>query len=238
MATKTKAQEFFDSVLARVPEADREAVRSAYSGAMDEITGQQKTLEEQTAAVRDTAAKQTEWWNNHKGAVAENLELKKKLEAGGGTGLSADELTKTLAQMEDRVLGTGLGLITKATRISTGHYQEFGEVLDMDDLAHKAIKANMPLEDFYNSTVATRRQERSAATRTKELDDARAAGRKEGVDETVKTLGSTHMPFPGSQGRAPVTTLSGLKPRPEGSAPPDVVSDAVATATEVFNRQP
>lgn len=234
---KTKAQEFLDQVLSKVPEGEREAVRSLYSGAMDEVTGQQRTLDEATAQVRDTAKKQTDWWNTHKDAVAENAELKKKLEGGGGTGVQAEELTKQLTTMEDRVMGIGLGLITKATRISVGHFQEFGEVLDMDDLAQKAIKANLPLAEFYDSTVAARRHERATATRAKEIADAEARGEKKGIEDTVKTLGSTHMPFPGSSGRAALTTLSGLKPRAEGSAPPDVLGDAVATATEVFNRQ-
>lgn len=230
---KTAAQEFLDRVLATVPEEKKAEVQSLYSRAADEIAASQTTLEEQTAQVRATAEKQNQWWTTHKDDVAELAELKKR-GGGGGSGLTPEEVTKQLGDLKDDVMSNGLALITAATTISAAHYKEFGEALDMRALAQEAIKANKTLDAYYNEKVAPVRQERAAADLTAKLAEAEARGKKAGIEETTQTLGNRQMPFPGHS-TAP-TTLSGLRKPAEGTAPPNVLADAVATANEVAAR--
>lgn len=228
---KTAAQEFLDQVLATVPAEKKAEVQALYSRAADEISASQATLEEQTAQVRDTAAKQTQWWNAHKDDVAE-LNALKKGGGGGGTGLTQEDIAKQLGDLQDNVMSNGLALITTATTIAASHLKEFGEPLDMRALAQEAIKANQTLDAYYAAKVTPARQERAAADLTARLDAARAEGKKTGIEETTQLLGNRQMPFPGHS-TAP-TTLSGLTKRPEGQAPPNVLADAVATANEVM----
>lgn len=229
---KTATQEFLDRVLATVPEDKKADVQSMYSRAQDEQAAQQQTIEDATAQVRATAAKQTEWWNANKDAVTELAEIKKT----GGGGLTEAAIGTRLDTLRDDVMSNGLALITTATTIAAGHLKEFGEPLDMRVLAQEAIKANKSLDQHYNESVAARRQERSTADLNARLEAAKAEGRKIGEEETRRTLGAQTMPFPG-QATAPATTLSGLKRAPDGAAPPNVLDAAVATANEVIQRQ-
>ncbi len=230
---KTAAQEFLDQVLATVPADKKAEVQALYSRAADEIAATQTTLDEQTAQVRATAEKQNQWWGANKDAVTELAELKKR--GGGGGGIDATEIAKQLEDLKGDVMTNGLALITTATTIGASHLHEFGEALDMRKLAQDAIKANQTLDAYYNSTVASRRQERAEAALTAKLAEAEARGKKAGIEETTQTLGGQRMPFPGHSS-AP-TTLSGLRKPVEGQAPPNVLNDAVATANEVMSRQ-
>lgn len=232
---KTATQEFLDKILETVPEDKKEGVRALYSKAQDEISATQRSLDEEVTRVKDIAQKQTDWWNAHKDTVEENKRL--KAAGGGGTGnVDSAKVTEQLGALEDRVMGQGLALITTTADLAIGHYQEFGERLNTQKLAADAIKANKPLQQFYDESVATRRSERAAADLKKQLEEAEARGKKAGVEETTQRLGNAQMPFPGHSAPA-ATTLSGLKKPAEGASKPDVLADAVATANAVVARE-
>lgn len=222
MAQLNKAQEFLNRVLEKLPEDQREAVRSLYSAASDEAT----SLEQAQAAVIRKSQEQAVWYDANKDALAEY----KIMKAGGGSTIDA----KALEAMRDDMMGQGLALMTVGTTIVGQHFAEFGEALDMGALTKEAIAANQPLDQFYRSKVAPRRAERDEIKRKADLEAAKQEGIREGTQATLAKLPTSAMPYPVG-GSAP-TTLDGLRPLAEGAAPINSVQAAAATAVEVLNR--
>lgn len=225
MAQLNTFKSFIDKVLEHVPEDKKESVRAEYSRAQDEAT----SLEEARANVIRTAEAQTVWWGQHKGTVEE---LKKLKEAGGNQitdAVDKDTLGKGLQGLEDKVMSTGLALMTTMTQLGLDHMSEFpGEKLDVTKLANEAMKAGKPLVEYYNEQVAPKRTARQEAEIAKKVADATEAGRKLGVEETLKKVPGQGMPYP--VGTSSPTTLAGLKKPAEGQSDPYSLDAAVATA--------
>lgn len=232
---KTKTQEFLDQVLATVPEDQKAAVRALYSSAQDEIAAHERTLEEETARVRDIATKQTNWWEAHKDTVEENKRLK-AAGGGGGSTVNVDEINARIDATKGELMGTGAALVAIGTQIGLNHYKEFGEVLDMEAVMNEAMKSGQTLKAYYDGKMAPRRQELASAAVTKQIEEAELRGVKKGEEAAMTKFGNQHMPFPGHSAPS-TTTLSGLKPRADGAGKADVLGDAVQTAMGVMNRE-
>lgn len=230
-----KSKAFLDSVLAKVPEAERDSVRALYSQAQDEVAGIARELEAGIGTVNATATKQGEWYEKHKDVIEGRA-------AGGGdnritTAVDGDKITKDLtAQLSatrEELAGQGLFLASVIPTIIAQHGVEFGEVLDGEKLVKDAVAAGTDLKTFYNGSVATRRAEKAAAARTADIAAAEARGREAGMREA----GNGHIPFP--VGNRTPTTLSGLRATPEqraAAAGEHTLEAAVATATGMMNR--
>lgn len=231
---KTKTQEFLDQVLATVPEDKKAEVRALYSGAQDEISAHERTLEEETARVREIATKQSNWWEAHKDTVAENKRLK---ESGGGESkVNVDEINARIDATKGELMGTGAALVAIGTQIGLNHYKEFGEVLDMEAVMNEAMKSGMTLKQYYDSKMSPRRQELAQADIKKQLEEAEARGKKAGEEAAMTQFGKQNMPFPGHSAPS-TTTLSGLKKPADGASKPDTLGDAVQTAMGVMQRE-
>lgn len=217
---------FIDKVLEHVPEDKKESVRAEYSRAQDEATN----LETARANVIRTAEAQTGWWDANKGAIEEL----KKLKEGGNPNPITDAVDKNalstgLQGLEDKVMSTGLALMTTMTQLGLDHMAEFpGEKLDVTRLANEAMKAGKPLVDYYNEQVAPKRTARQEAEIAKKVADATEAGRLAGVAETLKKVPGQGMPYP--VGSSAPTTLAGLTKPAAGTADPYSLDAAVATA--------
>lgn len=220
-------------MLEHVPEAQRAQVRSEYSAAQDEAA----TLESEITRVRAIGVQQKNWWDTNKDAVAERDQLRTQVAARPteqATGLSESEIQKRIDAMRDETMGTGLGLMTTGMNIGVGHLKEFGETIDMGKLTRDAINAGKTLEAHYNEQVAPRRAERATADLNTRLAAERAAGRQEGVTETLNKVGQG-MPFP--VGSTEPTTLSGLRTPTDQGRPGTTLNDAIATANAVMAEQ-
>lgn len=231
MPQLNKIQAFVDDLLKRVPEDQREAVRSMYSQASDEAT----SLDQEIARVRAVGKEQKEWYDANKTA----LEKAKEVLAGGGGGshtIDPDAITKQIGAVKDEVLTVGLALMNIQNNIVASHITEFpGERLDMNALTKGAQAAGMSLQDFYDREMAPKRKERADAALKKTIEEAEARGEAKGKADVLAKLPQTAMPYP-VVSSAP-TTLTGLRKPADGQAGPDYLKDAVATANEVMSRQ-
>lgn len=223
---------FLDRILAAVPEGpQREAVRADYSRLHDGIG----TIESETARLAEVHRQQVAWHGTNHAALEDYNRMKAAGGGGGNPPVDQNKIEEAMQGLEDRVMSNGLALVTTASTIAASHLHEFKEPLDVRKLAQDAIKAKMTLDDYYSSTVATRRQERAEADLKARLDAAKLEGEKIGADRVRQEYGAANMPFPGRAG-GPVatTTLSGLK-KQDGA--PSVLDAAVATANAVISAQ-
>lgn len=226
-----KAKAFLDSVLEKLPESDREAARSAYSAAQDEVSGITRELDGAIEQVNTTAVKQTAWYDKHKDVIEGRA-------AGGASNpitnaVDAEKITKDLTTQltatRDELAGQGLYLSSVIPTIIAQHGVEFGEVLDGEKLVKEAIAAGTDIKTFYAGSVATRRTEKATAKAAADIAAAEERGRQAGFKEA----GNGHIPFP--VGSRTPTTLSGLrKPADANAANPHSLEAAVATASEMI----
>lgn len=214
-----------DTLLAEV--GDGTLMRSEASRLTDDITARVTKIQQVETA-------QNEWWTTNKERLGrlEALEKNPPVTPAAGTGgIDEKVVDEKLARAMGEIESSGLYVTAVASEISTGHYAEFGERLDMRKLFTDAVKAKKPLDVFYNDTVAERRQTRLTEARAKELADVRAAGVKEGI---AQAMNRDAQPYPvgGPQG---ISTLSGLrKPTDQTAADEYSLDAAVKTATEVM----
>lgn len=233
-----KTKSFLDRILEKLPEADREAVRAEYSAAQDEVAGVARELDDRIQAVNTTHAKQTKWWNDHgidpatgQPRVAATNPDNRITAAVDEAKLRKDFQTE-LERTADTLAAQGLFLATKIPTIIAQHGVEFGEVLDGEKLTQDAMAAKQDVVTFYNAWVAERRKTKAAEVRAKEIADAEERGRVAGL----KQAGKDAMPYPTTRAAAP-TTLSGLRPLPEGQKNEHTLDAAINTAVDVMNRQ-
>ena len=185
-------------------------------------------LNKEKARVADVARRQSEWHNsNDKGVLERTIE---ELRAKGGTnnpgGIDEKALDTRLTDLGNSMEALGVGLTSLMTTVGLSHMKEFGEVLDMTEVAQKAIAAKKPLKQYYDELVAPARKTRDDAARTKALDDAKAAGILEGRMQALNQKG----PYPVGPGGP--STLDGLRKTPDPNAKPDYsLEAAVETAT-------
>ena len=234
-----KAKAFLDEVLKRVPEGEREAVRSLYSGAHDELSAVAQDIDTAVVRVNSTAEKQQAWWK------ARGVET----DANGNpiarpnpnpnpnpvtAAVDLDKVTKDfgtrLDTVKEELAGQGLYLASVIPTIVAQHHAEFGEVLDGEQLVQNAVKAGKELKTFYGEMVAPKRAEAAQKKLDLSIKDAEERGRQAGIKEAA----GSQMPFPSS--RTPsATTLSGLRAAPD-KRDQFSLDAAVATAMEVASK--
>lgn len=226
-----KAKVFLDSILEKLPEAEREAVRSQYSQAQDELSGISRTIDAAVATVNSTAAAQAEWWKTHPKPTEANPNPNPIAAAVDRDAMMSD-VRKELGQTADQLASQGLYLATVIPTIIAQHNAEFGEVLDGEKLIADATAAKMELKQYYSGSVAERRRTVAETKRTAEIAAATETGRLAGLREA--TSGG---PYPvGGHGR-PATTLDGLRKPAEGVASQHGLEAAVATVTSEMQKQ-
>src|ERR1041384_2198494 len=170
-----KAKSFLDLVLQKLPEEEREAARSLYSQAQDEVSAVGQQLASGIAEVNERARQQAEWWEKNKHLAAGGNGYN-----GGGNGNNNNnpnpdpnqsqhqpqafdprnlltEIDRRIGTVADTLAGQGLALSTILPTLVAQHGVEFGEVLDAEKLARDAIAANTDIKQFYNQSVAERR---------------------------------------------------------------------------------
>lgn len=236
MAGQPNTAEFVTRLWQAIPEAEREQHRSAFSALNDRIR-----------AVDETHQRQVSWWETNKNAVAERDQLKEQLAAAGratsnstpeAVGMDQNQIAQAIQAAQASTLETGLGLVTTITQIGMNHFKEFGEVINAQKLAEDAIAARLPIDQFYNQSVAQRRTERQNAEIEAKIAAARNEGMESGRKEIVDRLGGS-LPFPSVSGQvAAPRTLDGLrKPADAAAANPFSLEAAVATANAVMAGQ-
>jgi hypothetical protein len=249
-----KFKSFLDTVLSKVPEADRESVRSLYSQAHDEASALERELTTSIAAVNQRAQEQAAWWERHKhlatGQPTPNSNGGGQPNPNGGgqpnpapqpnpqpafdPNALLTEVDRRIGQSADLLAGQGLALSTILPTLVAQHGVEFGEVLDAEKLAKDAIAANTDIRSFYNQSVAERRATKAKEKYEADIRAAEERGRVAGLTEATRS----HLPYPTTRQEA--TTLSGLRV-PEAdkqkAAQQFSLDAAVATAMEVMNKQ-
>ena len=180
---------FLDRLLQFVPEDKKAEARSVYSAASDRAT----VLERGVQTIQDTGRQQADWWNKNKDVVAERDQLSRDLAAAREAQPVVDQnaIERAIAASSAQTLETGLGLVAAATTIGTSHVIEFGEQIDMTKLITDAIAAKVPLDQFYNSTVAQRRTEKSATVTAAREASIRAEGVAAGKQEVMDQVGKS-----------------------------------------------
>jgi hypothetical protein len=248
MAQLNKAKTFLDTVLQKLPEAEREQYRSLYSQAQDEATALEQNLVQSIARVNAKAKEQADWWEEHKHlARPADPNQPNPNQPGNGNGnpqpqpvfdsrALMTEIDKRIGNVADTLAGQGLALSTILPTLVAQHGVEFGEVLDAEKLAKDALAANMDIKQFYGQSVAERRAAKAKEKYDADMKAAEERGRIAGLTEA----GHTMMPYPSA--RQSATTLSGLRlPAAEAekaAARQQYSLDAaVATAVEVMNKQ-
>jgi hypothetical protein len=247
MAQLNKAKSFLDTVLQKLPEAERDAVRSLYSQAQDEASALDRQLTDGIAQVNAKAKEQADWWEKHK-HLAQSGQPNGQPNGGqpnGGGGqpnaqpafdltLFMGEIDKRINTVADTLAGQGLALSTILPTLVAQHGVEFGEVLDAEKLAKEALAANLDIRAYYSQSVAERRAAKAKEQHDADIKAAEERGRLTGLAEAGKSM----MPYPSS--RQSATTLSGLRvPEAEKAAAANQYSldAAVQTAMEVMHKQ-
>lgn len=229
-----KGKSFLDTVLEKLPEAERAGVRTLYSQAQDEV-------DQHTTALNAKAKELDDWWTKNKDRLGEP---NPNQPAGGNPNpnnpinmaVERDAIFKEvdlrLGKVADNLAGQGLALSTMIPTIVAQHGVEFGgEVLDAEKLVNDAIKANMDVKSFYSHSVADRRATASKVKYDAEMKAAEARGHAAGIAEASRG----NIPYPSA--RMSPTTLSGLRTPDAGQPNPHSLDAAVATAVEVMNQQ-
>lgn len=230
------AKKFLDTILEKLPEGEREAARSLYSQAQDELSGISRELESGIATVNETAAKQDAWYNKHKDVIEgrrtdPNPDRPNPItEAAARDALMKDVDTR-IGDTREALASQGLFLSTVIPTIIAQHGVEFGEVLDGEKLVQDAIAAKQDIKTYYSQSVAERRKLKAETKYKEEIAAAETRGREAGLKEA----GRGNIPYPTS--RQTTTTLSGLRKPAEGQPDTTSLDAAVATAMEVYNKQ-
>ncbi len=242
------AKKFLDLVLQKLPEEERESVRSLYSQAQDEATAIGRQLAAGIAEVNERAREQADWWEKNKhlagngGGQPQPQPNNQPGQPGniGNLQPSFDpramftEIDKRINTVADTLAGQGLALSTMLPTLVAQHGVEFGEVLDAEKLARDAIAANTDIKQFYNQSVAERRAVKAKEKYDADIKAAEERGRLAGMTEAGRPVS----PYPSA--RQSPTTLSGLRiPEADKAARANQYSldAAVATAMEVMNKQ-
>jgi ribosome modulation factor len=239
-----KVKSFLDTVLNRLPEADRESVRSLYSQAQDEATGLERQLTEGITRVNQRATEQATWWEQHKhlatGPQPQPQPQPQPIAAGQPVPFDPAplmvEIDKRIGQTADLLAGQGLTLASLLPTLVAQHSVEFGEVLDAEKLVKDALAANTDVRSFYSQSVAGRRETKAKEKYDADMKAAEERGRRAGLTEAGKSMS----PYPSSQQSA--NTLSGLRVPADdaGKAAQKTqysLDAAVATAMDVMQRQ-
>lgn len=222
------AQTFLDEVLKRVPEDQREEVRSLYSKASDEVKGIAAQITEAVGVVNQRAEEQEAWWaKNKKPAATPN-----PIAAAVDKDTLMKEVNTSIASTRDQLASDGLFLASVIPTIIAQHGVEFGEVLDGEKLVKDAIAAGTDIKTFYNGSVAEKRKAKADAKYASDIAAATEKGRLDGLKEAGTHAGN---PYPSS--RQVPTTLAGLRKPAEGTASPFTLDAAVVTAVDVMNKQ-
>lgn len=237
------AKKFLDLVLQKLPENEREAARSLYSQAQDEVAAVGKQLGDSIAAVNARAQEQADWWEKNKHLTGQPRTDNNGGGSGNGDGHQQPpfdpralltEIDKRIGTVADTLAGQGLALSTILPTLVAQHGVEFGEVLDAEKLAKDAIAANTDIKQFYNTSMAERRETKRKEKYDADMKAAEERGRLAGLTEAGKSM----MPYPSA--RQSATTLSGLRvPDADKAAAKQQYSldAAVATAVEVMQKQ-
>lgn len=231
-----KAKAFLDEILAKVPEDQRESVRSLYSQAQDEVSGIAASLDTAIATVNTTAERQGAWYDKHKDVIEGRTPAAQPAVNPIANAVDADKIVKdlnlTIDTTREALASQGLFLASVIPTILTNHSIEFGEQIDGEKLVKDAIAANTDLKTYYAGLVAPKRAEKAAAKLAADIAAAEERGRLAGMKEA----GGSNPPYPTSQ-RGP-TTLSGLRKPPADQAPTYGLEAAVNTVmTEMAKNQ-
>lgn len=194
----------------------------------DEYSREMDAVRAADERVKQTAAQQLAWWNDHQGDVARAAEAQ-KLEAevkrlraavadpDGEPPVSSpppidltayvrkDEALKIASDMQTRAAEESLQVFNTISRLGFQHYRDFGQVLDPDELVAHARKLGKPLTDAYADLT----REASTTLATKRAADDRAKLRAEVLAEVQKDLGPGYPVGMHEPGRP--STLAGLK---------------------------
>jgi hypothetical protein len=108
--------------------------------------------------------------------------------------ISKSDMEKTLKEKEDgfsRILDMVSSTATRVPYLNSKYKDEFGEYFDPDKFLEEATKAKATnLDSFYEREyVAERRQKLMAEKHQKEVEEARLAGKREGLQERVAQEG-------------------------------------------------
>jgi hypothetical protein len=140
-------------------------------------------------------------------------------------GLDEKTVQERIAAAVAGVEAQGLTLINKMTKIGLGHFKEFNEVLDTDELTDFAVKNNLRLDLAYGEFVKEKRGAVAKTVADKALAEAIEQGRKEGRAEAL----NRSVPVPA--GSASGTTLNGLTTEGKVDASLPALRQALAEAS-------
>lgn len=231
MGKKETALAFLDRVLKHVPEAERTELAAKLSSneqLLDAIAEDSEAVAADRARLTDwfnqnktalqragqiveahKTGKLDDLLDDEDDDPADPLRLRQPARRTSESARGLDEATvqariaTAVANATEQTEKNGLALINKMTMIGLGHFKEFAEVLDTDELTNYAVKNNLRLDLAYDQMMKTRRDTRTTEANTKALADAEERGKVAGRQEAL----NRNVPVPpGSAG----STLSGL----------------------------
>lgn len=228
-----KSEEFLNAILEKLPEHERAAARTMYSQAQDELSTVARGLDTSIQQVNETAGKQAAWYTQHKDVIEGRRTDNVITTAVDGEALKKEfgsALNRAREEAATQILYLGGIMPTLIAQ----HQAEFGgEVLDGAKLLKDAGESGLDLPTYYSQSVAERRRAALATKSAADITAAEERGRLVGLKEA----GNGHVPYPvNGHGRAP-TTLDGLRKPAEGQASTGGLDAAIATATEMMQRQ-
>lgn len=202
-----------DGILAKLPENLRAAASTAFLApeaadaltelgarglAQSEFSRVMDELREKETTLLNDHEKLSQWWNVNEGKVKQFDTVSAELAKLKGTPTTTtvadppppswgkDDIDKQLDEREQ----AAARYLNAITQLSTSHLHQFGEVLNVDDLAAFSQKGRVNIFDGYKQKFAEK-----IAAKAKEADDARVnAIVEERFKERMRSAGDPRFP--------------------------------------------
>lgn len=244
-----RAKEFLDGVLAKVPEEQREAVRTAMS--VDAILAdigngvlRQDEFSRSMDELNRTVEAHTQWYERNKpivdraNAIMERhpegdslidddpaLDPGKERKVADPNALTKEQFDKALGEtLATREQGAML-FMAKLSDLQARHYSAFGKFLDTSALVTNPDLYKVGLDGLYEQTYRDDYAKKAQAELDAKLAAAKEAGKQEGITEMQAKLAQTG-PYP--------TPHAGAVVSPVMSALTEVVKDPAVAASRGF----
>ncbi len=237
MNAQESGQAFLNEVLAGIPEEKRGAIAASLEDAPELVAAigagalRQAEFSRSMDGLKAVETQQKQWWETHQPLA----ELGQKAKVAGfdpaKPGLTTPALPDNVVLRDDldqREAGYA-DLLLWSNTVQARHIKDFGEVIDLQELAKDPRVRTIGLKGVYEATVAPKYQERTKLATEAEI--------KRQVDEQVaqrvKVLHNPNAPTsPLPQG----SPLDALKPLETGGTGIDELTDAYHAAVAASGR--
>lgn len=206
--------------------ADAQLRQSDYSRAMDEVRAKEEEAEKKKSEVETWYTQLNTWHTGEQDRIkaleSESAELQRLRSSGtfddgdgeGGTpqppqpsiDTSKFATREDIQRLQGGLVDQGVTLYSALHGYNRSHFEEFGELLDMEALQAHVRKVGKPIDQGgYDSFVAERRKEAADADRKTAIEEAE----KRGEERALSRINS-EPPYPTSGAPAFGGTLAGL----------------------------